>query len=65
MGISWYLLADKERHSHVRDWLHRRLRYEGDILQALRERAGVVHLLGIGVSRGDGARLRLKCEVDA
>jgi hypothetical protein len=45
--------------------LHRRLRYEGDVLQALRERAGVVHLLGIGVSRGDGARLRLKREVDA
>jgi hypothetical protein len=45
--------------------LHRRLRYEGDVLQALHERAGVVHLLGIGVSRGDGARLRLKREVDA
>jgi hypothetical protein len=45
--------------------LHRRLRYEGDVLQALRERTGVVHLLGIGVSRGDGARLRLKREVDA
>jgi hypothetical protein len=43
----------------------RRLRYEGDVLQALRERAGVVRLLGIGVSRGDGARLRLKREVDA
>ena len=65
MGISQYLLVDEERHSHVGDWLHRRLRYEGDVLQALRERAGVVHLLGIGVSRGDGARLRLKCEVDA
>jgi hypothetical protein len=45
--------------------LRRRLRYEGDILQALRERAGVVHLLGIGVSRGDGSRLRLNREVDA
>jgi hypothetical protein len=45
--------------------LHRRLKYEGDVLQALRERAGVVHLLGIGVSWGDGARLRLKREVDA
>ena len=65
MGISQYLLVDEERHSHVEDGLHRRLRYEGDILQALRERAGVVHLLGIGVSRGDGARPRLKREVDA
>jgi hypothetical protein len=45
--------------------LRRRLRYEGDVLQALRELAGVVHLFGIGVSRGDGARLRLKREVDA
>ena len=45
--------------------MRRRLRYEGDVLQALRERAGVVHLLGIGVSRGDGSRLRLRREVDA
>jgi hypothetical protein len=45
--------------------MHRRLRYEGDALQAFRERAGVVRLLGIGVLRGDGARLHLKCEVDA
>jgi hypothetical protein len=44
--------------------LHRRLRYEGDVLQALRERTGIVHLLRIGVSRGDDARLRLKREVD-
>ena len=65
MGVSQYLLIDEERHSHVGDWLHHRLRYEGDVLQALRERAGIVHLLGIGVSRGDGARLHLKSEVDA
>ena len=45
--------------------MHRRLRYEGDVQQAFRERAGIVRLLGIGVSRGDGARLRLKREVDA
>jgi hypothetical protein len=36
----------------------------GLFLQAFRKRAGVVHLLGIGVSRGDGTRLRLRCEVD-
>ena len=45
--------------------MRRRLRYEGDVLQALRERAGVVFLLGIRVSRGDDACLRLECEVDA
>jgi hypothetical protein len=45
--------------------MHRRLRYESDAQQAFRERAGVVRLLGIGVLRGDGARLRLRREVDA
>jgi hypothetical protein len=45
--------------------MHRRLWYEGDAQQAFRERAGVVRLLGIGALRGDGARLRLKREVDA
>ena len=65
MGVSQYLLVDEERRSHIGDWLHRRLRYEGDVLQALRERAGVVFSLGIGVSRGDGACLRLEREVDA
>jgi hypothetical protein len=65
MGVSQYLLVDEERRSHIGDWLHRRLRYEGDVLQAFRERAGVVFLLGISVSRGDGACLRLECEVDA
>ena len=44
--------------------MHRHLRYEGDVLQAFRERAGVVFLLGISVSRGDGACLRLEREVD-
>jgi hypothetical protein len=65
MGISLYLLVDEERRSHIKDWLHRRLRCEGDVPQALCERAGVVFLLGIGVSRGDGACLRLEHEVDA
>ena len=52
MGISQYLLVDAERRSHIGDWLRRHLRYKGDVLQALRERAGVVFSLGIGVSRG-------------
>ena len=64
MGVSWYLLVDEERRSHIGDWLHRHLRYEGDVLQAFRERAGVVFLLGVSVSRGDGACLRLEREVD-
>ena len=65
MGVSQYLLVNEERRSHIGDWLHRRPRYEGDVLQAFRERAGVVFLLGISVSRGDGACLRLEREVDA
>ena len=64
MGVSRYLLVDEERRSHIGDWLHRRLRYEGDVLQAFRERAGVVFLLGVSVPRGDGACLRLEREVD-
>jgi hypothetical protein len=64
MGVSRYLLVDEERRSHIGDWLHHHLRYEGDVLQAFRERAGVVFLLGISVSRGDGACLRLEREVD-
>src|SRR6187455_2874539 len=65
MGVSQYLLVDEERRSHIGDWLRRHLRYKGDVLRALRERAGVVFLLGIGVSWGDGACLRLEREVDA
>ena len=64
MGVSRYLLIDEERRSHIGDWLHRRPRYEGDVLQAFRERAGVVFLLGVSVPRGNGACLRLEREVD-
>jgi hypothetical protein len=45
--------------------LHRRLRYEGDAQQVLCERAGIVRPLGVGVLRGNDARLRLRREVDA
>jgi hypothetical protein len=65
MGSSRYLLVDEERRSHVEGWSRRRLGYEGDVLQAFRERAGVVHLLGVDVLRGDAARLRLEREGDA
>jgi hypothetical protein len=39
--------------------------YEANAQQVLRERAGVIHPLGVGVSRGNDARLRLRREVDA
>jgi hypothetical protein len=45
--------------------LHRYLRYEVNAQQVLRERAGVVRQLGVGVLRGDDARFRLKREVNA
>ena len=64
MGVSRYLLVDEERRSHIGDWLRRHLWFEGDVLPAFRERAGVVFLLGVSVPRGDGARLRLEHEVD-
>jgi hypothetical protein len=51
--------------SRVRDRLHRYLRYEVNAHQVLHERAGVVRLLGVGVLRGDDARLRLRREVNA
>jgi hypothetical protein len=46
-------------------WTHRCLRYEGDAQQVLREHAGIVRLLGVGVLRGNGARLRLRRKVEA
>jgi hypothetical protein len=61
VGTSWSTGGDEV----VRGGLHRRLRYEGDAQQVFCERAGVVRLLGVGVLRGDGARLRLRREVDA
>ena len=45
--------------------LHRCLRYEADTQQVLRERAGIVRLLGVGMLRGNGACLRLRREVEA
>jgi hypothetical protein len=45
--------------------LHRYLKYEANSQQVLRECAGVVRLHGVGVSRGNNARLRLRREVNA
>jgi hypothetical protein len=39
--------------------------YEGDAQQVLRERAGVVCPLGVGVLRGNSVRLHLRRKVDA
>jgi hypothetical protein len=65
MGNGRYLLIDGWRRSRVRDGLRRCLRYKANAQQVLRERAGVVRSLGVGVSRGNDARLRLRREVDA
>jgi hypothetical protein len=51
--------------SRVGDGPHRYLRYEANAQQVLRERAGVICPLGVGVLRGNGARLRLWREVNA
>jgi hypothetical protein len=47
------------------DGLHRYLRYEANAQQALRERAGIICPLGVGVLRGNDARRRLRHEVNA
>ena len=52
MGVSRYLLVDEERRSHTGDWLRHHPWFEGDVLQAFRERAGVVFLLKVSVPRG-------------
>jgi hypothetical protein len=59
-----YLLIDGWWRSRVGDGLHRYLRYEANAQQVLRERAGVVCLLGVVVLRGNDARLRLRREVN-
>jgi hypothetical protein len=60
-----YLLIDEWRRSRVGDGLHRYLRYEANAQQVLRERAGVIRPLGVGVLWGNDARLRLRREVNA
>jgi hypothetical protein len=60
-----YLLIDGWWRSRVGDGLHRYLRYQANAQQVLRERAGVVRLLGVGMLRGNNARHRLKREVSA
>jgi hypothetical protein len=66
MGNGRYLLIDGWRQSRVGDGPHRYLRYKANAQQVLRERAGVARrMLGVGMLRGNDARLRLKREVNA
>jgi hypothetical protein len=60
-----YLLIDGWWRSRVGDGLHRYLRYEANAQQVLRERAGVIRPLRVGMLRGNDARLRLRREVNA
>jgi hypothetical protein len=70
--VAWWVEAESKRHRVenrryllIGDGLHYYLRYEANAQQVLRERAGVIRPLGVGVLRGNDARLRLRREVDA
>jgi hypothetical protein len=63
-GVAWWVEAESKRH-RMENGLHRYLGYEANAQQVLRERAGVIRSLGVGVLRGNNARLRLRREVDA
>jgi hypothetical protein len=60
-----YLLIDGWWRSRVRDGLHRYLRYEANAQQVLREGAGVICPLGVGMLRGNGIRRCLRREDNA
>jgi hypothetical protein len=57
-----YLLVDGRWRSRVGDGMHRYLRYEAKAQQVLREGAGVISPLGVGVLRGSNTRRCLRCE---
>jgi hypothetical protein len=60
-----YLLIDGRWRSRVGDGLHRYLMYEANAQQALRECAGVICPLGVGILRGNDIRRCLRCEDNA
>jgi hypothetical protein len=60
-----YLLIDGRWRSRVGDGLHRYLRYEANAQQALRECAGVICPLGVGMLRGNDTRRCLRREDNA
>jgi hypothetical protein len=61
-GIAWWIEAESKRHRVENgrylsiDGLHRYLMYEANAQQALRECAGVIGALGVGVLRGNDTR---------
>jgi hypothetical protein len=79
-GVAWWIEAKSKRHrvengryllvdgrwgSRVGDGLHRYLRYEANAQQVLRESAGVISLLGVGMLRGNDIRRCLRREDNA
>jgi hypothetical protein len=60
-----YLLIDGRLRSRVGDGLHRYLRYKANAQQALRECAGVISPLGVGMLRGNDIRRCLRREDNA
>jgi hypothetical protein len=79
-GVAWWIEAESKRHrvenrryllvdgrwgSGIGDGLHRYLRYEANAQQVLRESAGVISPLGVGMLRGNDIRRCLRCEDNA
>jgi hypothetical protein len=79
-GVAWWIEAESKRHrvengryllidgrwrSRVGDGLHRNLRYKANAQQALRECAGVICPLGVGMLRGNDIRRCLRREDNA
>jgi hypothetical protein len=60
-----YLLIDGRWRSHVGDRLHHYLRYKANAQQALRECAGVICPLGVGMLRRNNIRRCRRCEDNA
>jgi hypothetical protein len=79
-GVAWWIEAESKRHrvengryllidgrwrSRVGDRLHRYLRYKANAQQALRECAGVICPLRVGMLRGNDIRRCRRCEDNA
>jgi hypothetical protein len=79
-GVAWWIEAESKRHrvengryllvdgrwgSRVGDGMHRYLRYEANTQQVLRESAGIISPLGVGMLRGNDIRRCLRCEDNA
>jgi hypothetical protein len=79
-GVAWWIETEPKRHrvenrrfllidgrwrSRVGDGMHRHLRYKVDVQQVLRESAGVISPLGVGMLRGNDTRRCLRREDNA